>query len=70
MHSIQAQNLYECLTQARDAMLNMIITVGSLQKLEKGDGKRWNCWQNTIVRYSMVIYGQELGRPGTLQSDN
>jgi len=33
MHSIQAQNLYECLTQARDAMLNMIITVGSLQIL-------------------------------------
>ena len=54
MHSNQAQNLYECLTNAYDAMLNMIIAFGSLQilppleescpeiqqKLEKGDGRR------------------------------
>ena len=31
MHSNQAQKLYECLTKTHDAMLNMIITLGSLQ---------------------------------------
>ena len=29
---IKHQNLYECLTKAHDAMLNMIITFGSLQE--------------------------------------